>query len=127
MPSNFCWQLGALLSRRLAPLLARLLHVDGNTYACPMSWGFLLFGLAFVALGAWMTFNPDQAAKAVQSGQHRGGVGSWAQDEPQMPHRNELGVWVEPGGRARAMRWVGVVAVAIGLGLAIAAIVGLAN
>lgn len=74
-----------------------------------------------------MTFNPDQAAKAVQSGQHRGRIGPWAQDEPQMPHRNELGVWVEPSGRARARRGVGVVAVAVGLGLAIAAIVGLAD
>lgn len=92
-----------------------------------MSWAFLLFGLAATALGAWMILNPDQAVKVVQSAQTRGGIGAWDHDEPQMQQRNELGLWTKLGDRARAMRSVGVVAIVVGLGLATAAVLGIAN
>jgi hypothetical protein len=92
-----------------------------------VSWIFLIAGIVVIVAGAWITLNPDKAAQLVGTSQRRGGIGSWGTPEDIAQTKNELGLPVGPGYRAKSMRAVGVIAIVVGLGFAIAAITGIAK
>jgi hypothetical protein len=92
-----------------------------------VSWVFLIAGVVAIAAGTWIALNPDKAAQFVGTSQRRGGIGSWGTPEDLTQTKNELGLPVGPGYRAKAMRAVGVLAIVVGIGFAVAAITGVAK